>query len=415
MAPSRPHRQSQRAEPLGVQEVYLQSSGIFFLSDKRASLSRQQKELEKLKRQLLTPSRGPTTHIPICEVTCSSSPTLKMAVLQMTPWVHPPLGYSLRLCVQPESRALQHTHRLVLGTCLVLLQQNLKERRHFQRGVWRAVLGGTGEDAADGSKDSAASEGRDSEQQQPWQGALFFRRGKGRHLELATTLERLHLAKLSSQLSRDLALQMGLKDVSMSIDRSDGGNGGGEGGSGPTPVLVSVDVEQDGADIRLEGTLRTAITVRCNRCLALVAERVLADVSLKLTERPVEEPAERSLGVVLSKDSSWAPSDTDEPADGVLDIDLDDRLHFPATAQEVDISTYIRDSVHLEMPIRKLCREACRGLCIVCGVNLNKAPCRCKVGPASTIGPQPTNRQWGLLEQLKAQMQDEEKRRQSGS
>eukprot|EP00850_Spirogloea_muscicola_P002140 SM000008S22229 [mRNA] locus=s8:508768:510359:- [translate_table: standard] len=364
----------------------------------------------------LTPSTGLRTHISIYKVTCSSSPTLTMAVLQMTPWVHPPLGYSLRLCFPPESRAFPRTRYLVLGTRLVSGQQNLKERRLHQRGVWRAVLRGTGEDAADDSEDSAATEGRDSEQQQPWQGALFFRRGiKGRHLELATTLERLHLTKLSSQLSHDLALQMGLKDASMSVDRVDGGNVGGEGGSGPTPVLVSVDVEQDSADIRLDGTIRTAITVRCNRCLALVAERVLADVSLKLTERPVEEPAERSLGIVLSKDSSWAPSDTDEPADGVLDIDLDDRLHFPATAQEVDISTYIRDTVHLEIPIRKLCREACRGLCIVCGVNLNKAPCRCEVGPASTVGPQPTNRQWGLLEQLKAQMQDEENRKQSGS
>eukprot|EP00850_Spirogloea_muscicola_P008099 SM000042S15366 [mRNA] locus=s42:608867:611201:+ [translate_table: standard] len=400
MAPSRLRRQSHHAELLGLQEVYLQSSGIFFLSDKRAALNRQQKSLRHQSSKL--PSE--------------QEPYLLMAVLQMTPWVLPPLGYSLRLSFPPETRAYLRTRQLVLGTRLVSPQQNLRERRHLWRGVWRALLGGTGEDAADGSEDSAASEGRDSEQQQPWQGALFFRRGsKGRHLELASTLERLHLTKLSSQLSLDLALQMGLKDASIRVDRIDGRNDGVESGSGPTPVLVSVDVEQDGADIRLEGTLQTAITVRCNRCLALVAERVLADVSLKLTERLVEEPAERSLGVVLSKDSSWAPSDTDEPADGVLDIDLDDRLHFPATAQEVDISTYIRDSVHLEIPIRKLCREACRGLCIVCGVNLNKAPCRCKASPASTIGSQHTNRQWGLLEQLKAQMQDEEKRRQSGS
>ncbi len=38
----------------------------------------------------------------------------------------------------------------------------------------------------------------------------------------------------------------------------------------------------------------------------------------------------------------------------------------------------IRDVVLAQFPIKLLCAEDCKGICIGCGVNLNKSECKCK-------------------------------------
>lgn len=60
-------------------------------------------------------------------------------------------------------------------------------------------------------------------------------------------------------------------------------------------------------------------------------------------------------------------------------IDVDDQLYFPPEEKEIDISKPIRDMVHLEITIDELCDPNCKGLCLRCGVNLNKNTCKCKV------------------------------------
>jgi uncharacterized protein len=44
---------------------------------------------------------------------------------------------------------------------------------------------------------------------------------------------------------------------------------------------------------------------------------------------------------------------------------------IPQGALEIDISQEIRDLVMLSLPIQTLCREECKGLCLICGANLN--------------------------------------------
>ncbi len=44
---------------------------------------------------------------------------------------------------------------------------------------------------------------------------------------------------------------------------------------------------------------------------------------------------------------------------------------------EIDMYDYIRDTLILEIPIKLVCREDCKGLCPVCGKNLNKQKCDC--------------------------------------
>jgi uncharacterized protein len=61
-------------------------------------------------------------------------------------------------------------------------------------------------------------------------------------------------------------------------------------------------------------------------------------------------------------------------------------------ATSVDLTTDVRDMVLLSIPLKLLCREDCRGLCSVCGTNLNRKQCGCEA-EADTSS-------WGDLKKL---------------
>ena len=43
----------------------------------------------------------------------------------------------------------------------------------------------------------------------------------------------------------------------------------------------------------------------------------------------------------------------------------------------VDITDNVREEIILDYPLKPLCKEECRGICIKCKVNLNIEECRC--------------------------------------
>ena len=43
----------------------------------------------------------------------------------------------------------------------------------------------------------------------------------------------------------------------------------------------------------------------------------------------------------------------------------------------IDITADIRDYLMLAVPMKKLCKEDCKGLCYKCGTDLNKSNCKC--------------------------------------
>ena len=48
------------------------------------------------------------------------------------------------------------------------------------------------------------------------------------------------------------------------------------------------------------------------------------------------------------------------------------------TVEAIDLGEDIRQEMILELPVRILCKEDCRGICAKCGANLNKEECKCK-------------------------------------
>ncbi|KAK9275743.1 hypothetical protein L1049_023012 [Liquidambar formosana] len=224
----------------------------------------------------------------------------------------------------------------------------------------------------------------------PWEGAVVYKRNPSiSHVEYCTTLERLGLAKLSTEISKSRASVMGLRVTKAVKDFPSG-----------TPVQISIDITRKKEKLRFDGIIRTVITLGCNRCGEPAAECIFSNFSLLLTEEAIEEPDIINMGVLFGEDkfrTSTGSSEGLEEDDEAL-IDLDDRLYFPSEEKEIDISKHIRDMLHLEITINAVCDASCKGLCLKCGINLNTSSCNCSKQEVKEKG-------YGPLGNLKTQMQ----------
>ena len=104
--------------------------------------------------------------------------------------------------------------------------------------------------------------------------------------------------------------------------------------------------------ISLKAEVTAQADTRCSRCLEPVRIPVAADVDAVFDRQPDPE-----------------------------DPDL-----YSFEASTVELTDAVRDALLLQLPMRVLCAEDCKGLCPVCGINLNKGTCTCQEG-AEVINP----------------------------
>jgi uncharacterized protein len=96
-------------------------------------------------------------------------------------------------------------------------------------------------------------------------------------------------------------------------------------------------------------------------------------------------------------------------ADAALDVHVDAREYQAASPgddeelqsayvadDKLDLSTWARDAIALELPDKILCRPDCAGLCPVCGKNLNDEP-------HDHGEPEPDSR-WAALAELREKL-----------
>ncbi|CAN4123804.1 unnamed protein product [Withania somnifera] len=222
-----------------------------------------------------------------------------------------------------------------------------------------------------------------------WEGAVMYKRNSSvTHLEYCTTLERLGLGKLSTKVSRYRASVMGLRVTKDVKDYPDG-----------TPVLISLDVTRKKQKLRLDGIIRTVITLGCNRCGEPAAESIFSNFSLLLSEEPIKELEILDMGIMFGEDKFKSIGNVEEEMeDDDAWIPLEDQLYFPPEEKVIDISKQIRDLVHIEITINVVCDPKCKGLCLKCGANLNVNTCSCHMQKVEEKG-------YGPLGGLKKQMQ----------
>ncbi|MBS1852313.1 MAG: DUF177 domain-containing protein [Acidobacteria bacterium] len=128
-------------------------------------------------------------------------------------------------------------------------------------------------------------------------------------------------------------------------------------------------------DIRLNGKLATTIAVPCARCLELVQLDVKRDFDLLY----------RPQGSDAGEEESAVPSAESEVS------------YYQGAGLQLEDA--LREQVLLEVPLKAICRDDCKGLCPHCGKNLNVEQCSC--------GTQPNDPRWTALQEIRSKLQGE--------
>ncbi|NDY42178.1 DUF177 domain-containing protein [Dissulfurirhabdus thermomarina] len=122
------------------------------------------------------------------------------------------------------------------------------------------------------------------------------------------------------------------------------------------PIAGEMDLDLVDGDVAVTGRVRAVLELVCGRCLAPYPFQVEAAFSCLLA------PAGGPVAGGRARDVELVSDDMEfSEFDGV----------------SVDAAGLFREQVLLQLPMRRLCREDCRGLCAGCGADLNREPCRC--------------------------------------
>jgi uncharacterized protein len=109
------------------------------------------------------------------------------------------------------------------------------------------------------------------------------------------------------------------------------------------PITLDGEVYLTGDIISLEGKVLTEVSLPCSRCLT---------------------GFDHNIDIEIHENFSTNPDNKDEE---VIFIEGD----------TIDIKDVIKNNILLSLPIQKLCKDDCQGLCQNCGTNLNIEECTC--------------------------------------
>ena len=112
----------------------------------------------------------------------------------------------------------------------------------------------------------------------------------------------------------------------------------------------------------IRGTAKIGVRIPCDRCLDDVEVPLELEFSQKV-------PAERETG---SKEADESPGDADTQEESAFEPD------YYLEGYNLDVDKLLFGEALLNWPSRVLCKEDCRGLCPVCGQNLNHGDCGCE-------------------------------------
>lgn len=124
-----------------------------------------------------------------------------------------------------------------------------------------------------------------------------------------------------------------------------------------------------GGEVRVKGTVQTVLSTECDRCLT--PTRYPIDAQFDLFYKPATELDELPDEVALDA--------------GEAEIAFYEMPGLP-------LEDILREQVLLQVPMQRLCRPDCKGICPVCGMNRNEVDCNCAVRPGDD--------RWAGLSQL---------------
>lgn len=145
---------------------------------------------------------------------------------------------------------------------------------------------------------------------------------------------------------RDLKRETGLKKkVSLELDFNEI-----EGYKILSPVLVDIEIENIGMGFTVKGSFEVTVELQCRRCLKFFPYKLVSEIDEIYTTKK---------GEILPKKL----------------LNRDELSTFLFNGEEINIKEAMRQNIIVSIPPYPLCNENCKGLCPICGKNLNEGVC----------------------------------------
>jgi uncharacterized protein len=128
-----------------------------------------------------------------------------------------------------------------------------------------------------------------------------------------------------------------------------------QSGTFSAPVKARLRIEKVDAEIVVKGDMTAEITLQCSRCLNEFSRTT--SVPVDVVYHPVEELKGKDYREITSEE---------------LDSDF-------YSGEELDLLELLKEQVVLNIPMKPLCTDACKGICPECGADLNIETCSCSI------------------------------------
>jgi uncharacterized protein len=116
------------------------------------------------------------------------------------------------------------------------------------------------------------------------------------------------------------------------------------------PVEIDFIIENVRSGILVKGKLKGGLLVNCDRCLKEFEQILDIDIEeMHYFEKDLFENKE-----------------------------VNENEAFKVINNKINLEPIIRQNFVLNIPIKLICKEECRGLCFMCGKDLNEGSCDCK-------------------------------------
>ncbi|MBI5115966.1 DUF177 domain-containing protein [Candidatus Poribacteria bacterium] len=113
-------------------------------------------------------------------------------------------------------------------------------------------------------------------------------------------------------------------------------------------------------DVYVTGTLKGSITSECSRCLASFAM-----------------PVEMAMNVLCVPERDMATREEEMADQPAVDLSF-------YKEDVIDLLHETRELLIVNLPVKPVCSDECKGLCPQCGADLNVAPCACELDAISS-------------------------------
>lgn len=119
------------------------------------------------------------------------------------------------------------------------------------------------------------------------------------------------------------------------------------------PARAQMKIKKVGAEVVISGTIEADVELQCSRCLKDFRSTLTIPVNV------MYNPVENLKG-----------EDKHE-----LKVDELDMGFY--SGDEMDLLDLIKEQIMLNLPMKPLCNESCKGICLKCGTDLNADNCTC--------------------------------------